>query len=610
MKKVNPINQQNLDVHHELIIDLFAGGGGFSEGIKMASGRNPDIAINHNDDALSMHRVNHPDTRHFVADVFEVDPRTVTQGQPVGHLHASPDCTHHSQAAGGQPRNEKRRALSWVIIRWAGEVKPRVITMENVKQIKQWGPLIAKRDKETGRVVKLDGSIAEPGERVPREYQFLVPDPKRKGNTWRRFIDMLKSLGYDVSDTMMTAADYGAGTTRERLFLHARCDGKPVTFPSPTHFKNPGKGQKRWSAAHEHIDFSLPAKSIFERERPLADSTMRRIAKGIKRFVLDNPSPFIVQVTQSSSNGVRSALQPLPTITTAKGGEFAVVSPVMVQAGHGDGKPDGQKRWGMGAKSISNPVGAITASNGQALAMAHLQQYYGDKSAQGDNRSSDLNNPLRVQTTENRHALVTSYLARMKFDNIGAELKNPLPTITAGGNSARDAGAAHSLGLVAANLVTLRNNMDGADIDQPINTVTSSGNHHALVECHLSKEVEEKALRVSSFLTTYYGNGQEFSLDEPLATITTKDRLALVTVYYRGEPYVIVDITLRMLVPKELYSAQGLGKNYIFTHGHDGRKFSVSKQVKMVGNSVSPYPASALFSECHRGEDMLILEAA
>ncbi|HEY0843428.1 DNA cytosine methyltransferase [Methylotenera sp.] len=502
--------QMLLDIHNELIVDLFAGGGGMSEGILRALGRHPDIAINHNDDALSMHRANHPQTRHFVADVFEVCPHSVTHGRSVGHLHASPDCTHHSQAAGGQPRNEKRRALSWVVVRWAGQVKPRIITLENVKQVLQWGPLIAKRDKDTGRVVTLDkiigedgkitNRVASTGEVVPREKQYLVPDKKRAGKTWNRFVRMLEGMGYEVKHKLMVSADHGDGTTRERLYLHARCDGLPVYFPEPSYFKKPKRGQMKWSAAHEHIDFSIESQSIFDRKKPLAEATMRRIAKGMMKFVINNADPFIVQVTQSSANGVHDINNPLNTITTAKGGEFTLITPVMVQAGHGEGSGD-SKRWGMGAKSVEAPFGTIVANGGgQALAMAHLQQHSGDKEA----------------TTES-------------------------------------------------------------------------------------------ALRVSAFLISYYCTDNMSSVNEPVPTITTKDRLALVTVIYQGMPYLIVDIKLRMLKPKELYSAQGFGKNYIFTHGHDGRQFSVAEQVRMVGNSVSPNTAAALIRCCHEGDEMRLV---
>lgn len=605
------MKQLLIDIHHELIVDLFAGGGGMSSAIYKALGRHPDIAINHNDDALSMHRLNHPQTRHFVADVFEVCPHTVCKGRPVGHLHASPDCTHHSQAAGGQPRNEKRRALSWVVVRWIGQVKPRVVTLENVVQVKKWGPLIAKRDKATGRVITLDkvadkdgklvNRIAEPGEVVPREKQYLIPDPKRSGQTWKRFISMIEAMGYEVKTQSLLAADYGAGTTRNRLFLHARNDGKPVTFPEPTHFKEPKRGQKKWSAAHEHIDFSLESKSIFDREKPLAPATMRRVAKGMMKYVINNTDPFIVQVTQSSANGLHDINKPIPTITTAKGGEFTLVSPVILPLTH-----QGADR----VYEVNDPLKTITsAHNGEmALAVAHLQQYYGDKAEEGNDRSSDIEGSLPTITTENRHALVTTFLTQMKFDAIGRDINEPVPTITSGGNSQRDAGAAHSLGLVSANLLELRNNKFGSGMDEPASTITTSGAHHGLVTYELSEDVAiEKALRVSAFLMSYYGTDNTSGLNDPLPTITTKDRLALVTVIYQGTPYIIVDIKLRMLKPKELYSAQGFGKDYVFTHGHDGRKFSVASQVRMVGNSVSPYPGAALIRCCHEGDEMRLV---
>ena len=566
----------------------------------MASGRNPDIAINHSDDALSMHEVNHPDTKHFIADVFEVCPKEATGGIPVGHLHLSPDCTHHSQARGGQPRNEKVRALSWVGTRWAGQVKPRVITLENVHQVEQWGPLIAKRDKATGRVLKLNGTVAEIGERVPREFQHLIPDPKRKGRTWKAFKNSLKSMGYNVESDRLKACDFGAGTKRERLFMIARCDGVPIKFPEPTHFKNPKKGQKKWSPAHEHIDFSIESQSIFDRKIPLKDTTLRRVAKGIDRFVLKNPSPFIVPVTHSSGSNVQSIHDPLNTITTSKGGEFAVATPVIIQAGHGEQSTSGAKRWGMGSNDIKDPLGTITGSGDHALAIAHLQEYYGEKNNQPDDRSSDISNPLKTITTENRHALVTTFLAQFNNQgngepNAGHPVTEPVSAIMAN---------RINQGLVTANLCVLRNNQDAESAQEPLSTICTSGAHHALVECVLSPEDEEKALRVSAFLTTYYGNGQEFSLNEPMATITTKDRLALVTIIYRGMPYVIVDIKLRMLKPKELFSAQGFGSHYIITHGHDGRKFSGQKQTKMCGNSVSPYPMAALYLACHQNDDM------
>lgn len=566
--------QFKLDIHKELIVDLFAGGGGFSQGVYMASGRHPDIAINHNDDALSMHRANHPQTRHFVADVFEVCPKSVTQGRPVGHLHLSPDCTHHSQARGGQPRNEKIRGLSWVGVRWAGQVKPRCISLENVSQVELWGRLIAKRDKATGRVITLEkvtdpitgkevNRVADKGERVPREFQFLVPDPKCKGKTWNSFINALKALGYEVDWQIMKACDYGAGTKRARLFMIARCDGIPVTFPKPTHFKNPSKGQKRWSGAYEHIDFSIESKSIFDRKTPLKPPTLRRVAKGIKRFVIDSDNPFIVPVTHTGANNVQSIYEPLNTITTSKGGEFALATPVLIQSGHGEGKPDGVKRWGAGSNDIRDPLGTITGSGDQALCTAFLAQMNGGF-----------------------------------YKGDGNNARDPLSTITNTGSQQQ---------LVTAHLCTFRNNVDAESVEDPLSTICTSGAHHGLVECTYSQDDEEKALRVANFLISYYGTDNMSGVDEPLPTITTKDRLALVTVVLKGKSYLVVDIKLRMLTPLELYSAQGFPKDYIIKYGHDGRVFSQAKQTRMCGNSVSPYNACALFIECHQDGDMRLV---
>ena len=275
--------QFNLDIRNELIVDLFAGGGGMSSAIEYATGLCPDIACNHDSDAISMHEANHPQTEHFQADVYELCPKTATKGRPVGLLHLSPDCTHHSQAAGGQPRNKATRSLSWVGKRWAGQAKPRVITLENVKEIQKWGPLVAKRCKKTGRVLKLDGTVAAPGEVVPVSQQHLVPNPKKQGQTWKRFVQCLREIGYQVEWRLLIAADFGAPTTRERLFMVARCAGQPIVWPEPTHSKTPAKGKKKWRSAAECIDFSNVGRSIFGREKPLADNTLKRIAKGIKK---------------------------------------------------------------------------------------------------------------------------------------------------------------------------------------------------------------------------------------------------------------------------------------------------------------------------------------
>lgn len=573
-----------LGLDDELIVDEFACGGGMSEAIEQAIGRHVDIAVNHDDDACSMHAANHPQTEHHWKDVFEVCPRKATRGRAVGLLHLSPDCTHHSQARGGQPRSKQLRGLAWVAVRWAGVKHPRIITLENVKQILQWGPLIAKRCPQTRRVVKLDGTVAAPGERVPVQQQHLVPDPARAGQTWRAFVRALERQGYVVEWRVLCAADYGAPTTRSRLFMVARCDGAPIVWPEPTHFKNPKRGQKRWRSAAECIDWSIPGRSIFEREKPLADATLRRVAHGMKRYVLDSAAPFIVQIANWSRDGLNSVRDPLSTVTAwPKGGSHAVVAPVMVQAGHGQGTPDAP-RWSYGAKDAREPVGTVTASGGgQALAVGTLVQMgYGEREGQAP-RALDAKQPLGTVVGAGKFAAVTAFVEQANggFNATPArDAREPLSTSTASGSQQR---------LVTAHLATLRQNCVGAELTDPLPTITSGGEHHALIEYTLSPEAEEGALRVAAFLIRYYGQGGQLGdLNEPMATSTTKDRLALVTVWLRGTPYVIVDIQLRMLTPRELYNANGFPKTYIIDRGHDGRVFSKSTQVRMCGNAVPP----------------------
>ena len=616
-------NQQD----DEIVVDFFCGGGGAGTGLEMGLGRAVTVAKNHSPAAISMHTINHPHAKHFTTDVFEGDPDTECGGRAVGWFHMSPDCTHHSQAAGGQPRKREIRNLSWIGLKWAGMKRPRVISLENVKQILQWGPLVAKRCKSTGRVIKLGGGIAEPGEVVPVGEQFLVPDPKRRGQTWAVFVAELQRLGYAVEWRVIKACDFGAPTSRERLFMIARCDGQPIVWPEPTHAKNPAKGQQKWRTAAECIDWSIPSKSIFGRKKDLAPATLRRVAKGMRKFVLDAANPFIVPIANWSGESVQSAAEPLRTVTSyPNGGAFSVVSPVLIAAAHGEGKPGGVQRWGAGSRSAGEPLGTVTASGGHSIAAAHLVKF--------------------------------------RFADEGKALDEPLPTITSGGNYKRPAGAAHAMGistvfmaqmnggfnttaaksiedpmttvtntgsqqqLVTANLVHLRGNCDARDLNDPLHTISAGGTHHglmtaflerqfgasvgqaldepaptitaggggksSLVELQLSPEVEAGALRVAAFLISYYGTENVSDANEPAPTITTRDRLALVTVTIKGTPYVIVDICLRMLQPAELYKAQGFPADYIISHGADGKPFTKTQQVHMCGNSVSPPPMAAL----------------
>lgn len=611
-----PLPQRSRLRPGEIVVDLFAGGGGASEALKQALGQDPALAYNHDPMAIGMHAANHPLTSHHREDIWHADPRVDVAGRPIGWFHASPDCTHFSQAKGGQPRSRKTRALSWVLIKWIGmllradlvngtSTAPRIFSMENVWQILTWGPLVAKRCKTTGRVLKMDGTVAARGERVPVEHQQLVPDKRHTGRTWRQFVAALRALGYTVEWRKLVASDFGAGTSRERLFLLGRRDGEPIVWPSASHGTAPG--QKPRVSAADCLDFTIPCPSIFGRKRDLADATMRRVAKGVMRHVLQASDPFVVPVPASCADNSAPAAafiaehanasnqrtmagnEPLRTVCAGvKGGHFSVVTPILA----GVGGRAGQSEPRSGAE------------------------------------------PLYTMTAKADTALVAPHLVKFRGDSTGTPATAPVPTITSGAGAARPAGAAHARGVAAASLVTLRNNMAGADPQQPLSTIAAQGEHHALATAfleqanggfyegggrdarnpistltasgsqqqlvtadlaQLSPEHQEGALRVAAFLVKYYGTGANVpSLADPVDTITTKDRLALVTVVIKGTPYVIVDIGLRMLKPHELYRAQGFPAGYIIDRTANGTPLTTSAAVRMVGNSVSPPPLRAL----------------
>lgn len=505
----------------EIVIDLFAGGGGASEALKQALGIDPALAYNHDEWAIGMHAANHPLTIHHREDIWHADPRKDVAGRKVGWFHASPDCCHFSQAKGGQPRSRKTRALSWVVLKWTGQLleadrrngtdtAPRIVSLENVWQILTWGPLVAKRDRVTGRVLKMDGTVAAPGERVPVGNQQLVPDKRHAGRTWRQFVAALQALGYAVEWRKLVASDYGAGTSRERLFLLARRDGEPIRWPEPTHGKAPGLQAPVPAAAA--IDFSDLGRSIFDRPRPLAEATMRRIARGVVKHVLQAAEPFFLTEFANAGSGGRtwSAMDPLRTqCAQVKGGHFAVVAPVLAGVGGRAGQTE--------PRGGGDPLHTITAKADTALISAFLEQACGGY-----------------------------------YDGAGQDLRNPAPTICAKGSIQR------------------------------------------LVSVELSPEQQAGAERVAAFLVNYYGNGTALDLREPLDTVTTRDRMALVTVMVRGTPYVVTDIRLRMLRPDELFRAQGFPRDYIIDRTADGRPISNTNAVRMVGNSVSPPPLRAL----------------
>jgi DNA (cytosine-5)-methyltransferase 1 len=520
----------------ELIVDNFAGGGGASTGIEDALGRSPDIAINHDAQALSMHKANHPTTKHYQENVWDVDPIEACAGRRVGLAWFSPDCKHFSKAKGGKPVDKKIRALAWIVIRWAKAFKvgnrPRVIVLENVEEFQDWGPLLAN-----GK-----------------------PDPTKKGLTFRIWKGKLEALGYEVEFRELRASDYDTPTIRKRLFLVARCDGEEIRWPE--------KFTSAPRTAAQCIDWDIHCPSIFDRKKPLAQNTLRRIANGIKRFVLENPDPFIVGIDNKSNGGrdVWPISDPLRTVTVEN--RFAVVTPYIIPTTHqGDGR----------TYDIREPMRTITGANRgeQSLISPTLIQIgYGERKGQKP-RVPGLHKPLgTVVAGGQKHALVAAFLAKHFGGNEtpGWPLRKPISTVTAQDHHA----------LVTSNLIKLYGTCkDGQDVRKPMPTVTGGGTHIG---------------EVRAFLTQFYGDGggQIAGLDEPMRTIRTKDCLALVMV--RGEQYAIVDIGMRMLTPRELFRAQGFPEDYQIAEGHDGKAMTKTDQVRMCGNSVCPPVAAALLT--------------
>lgn len=551
-------------MNDEMVVDSFAGGGGASLGISWALGHGPDVAINHDAAAITMHATNHPATKHFTEDVWKVDPRSVTGGRPVGLLWASPDCKHFSRAKGGKPVEKKIRSLAWVVVKWAAEVKPRIIILENVREFEDWGPLVPSWQCQdcTWKGTEGQAKLARRGRACPhceskhlKETENLMPDPERKGLTFRRWVGRLRAAGYKTEWKTLNAADYGAPTHRRRLFLIARLDGCAIVWPEPTH-GDPKKivgdlfsgNMKPWRTAAECINWSLPCPSIFDRKKPLAEKTMRRIALGIKRYVLESPRPFIV-----GNGGLAYAGEPRdserPMGTVMPKNSSAVVTPFFMPVNHGGNHQRGH--------APDEPMHTITASKGEAVIVPTLiQMGYGEREGQSP-RVLDLDKPMgTVVAGGNKQALVSAFLAKHYGGVVGVPIDTPLPTTTERGTQNQ---------VVAANLIRFNHDDAGVPIEAPMATVLTN-NHAALVY---------------SFLVKYFGTAIGQMVDDPLHTVTSKDRFGLIIVYVKGEPYVIVDIGMRMLTPRELARGQGFPDSYILTGNN-------TNQVARIGNSVSP----------------------
>ena len=513
----------------EITVDGFCGGGGWSTGFEFAIGRPVDIGINHDKYAIAMHKKNHPFTEHYNENIFEVDPYKATKGRPVGWAHFSPDCTHFSRAKGGTPVKKSIRGLAWVVTKWAGTVHPRIISMENVPEFMSWGSLCARRNKD-GRIYRMDGTLAEKGTYVPYSEQQLVPNKKKQGKTFKRFINVMKSFGYKCEWKILTASDYGAPTIRKRLFIIFRNDGKSIIFPNPTH-GNPESEEVKsgkllpWHTAAECINWDLECPSIFERKKPLAENTLRRIAKGIQKFVIENPNPFIIQVNHGGDNFRGQEVdKPMPTITAKHG--FGIVAPTLIQ-------------------------------------------YHGEQS-KNEVRGQILEKPLQTVDTANRYGLVTAFMSKYfggNYQGCGSSVDEPLHTITAVDHNA----------LAAVHITQFNNHCIGQKVDEPLKTITCGEGHFG---------------EVRAFLIKYYSGESGQKVNEPLHTIRTKDCFGLVTI--KGVDYAIVDIGLRMLTPRELYNAQGFPTDYEIETDCYGNKYPKTKQVARCGNSVPPPFATAL----------------
>lgn len=494
----------------EIIVDNFAGGGGASTGIEIATGMAVAIAINHDPAAILMHKTNHPYTEHLQASVWDVDPKAVCRGRPVGLAWFSPDCKHFSKAKGAALVDRKIRGLAWITLRWAATVRPRVIILENVEEFQTWGPV------RNGKPVK-----------------------KLTGTTFRKFISQLEALGYTVEFRELVAADFGAPTSRKRFYMIARCDGKPIAWPKPTHSKTGADGLPKWRCASEIIDWSLPCPSVFASKseimeryglkavRPLAKNTMRRIIRGVDKFTIRSGKPFIVECNHSGGGHIAPVGDAYKTITAKHTG--GIVAPSLIQ--YHTEQTESVRASGLGA-----PINTVDASNRYGLTCANLVEYY------TGGRPLDVREPMHTVTSHDREAVVAAHVVKFKGDNLG----------------------------------------HGAD--EPMQTVTTSAGEFAACEAYLAKMHGGDELGYWQLIRDLLNEFCGYTLAE--------DEVLLLEI--GGALYYIADIGLRMLSPRELYNAMGFPPDYIIDRDYQGHEYGRTKQVARCGNAVCPPVASAL----------------
>lgn len=553
----------------ELIVDNFAGGGGASTGIELAVGRPVDIAINHDPDAIAMHKVNHPFTKHYQESVWDIDPRKITEGRPVGIAWFSPDCKHFSKAKGGKPVEKKIRGLAWIALRWAGTVRPRIIMLENVEEFMTWGPV------RKGKPVK-----------------------NKQGQTFRKFVSQLEALGYKVEYRVLKACDYGAPTIRKRFYLIARCDGLPIVWAEPTH----GDGKKPYRTAAECIDWSLPCPSIFGRKKELAVNTQRRIARGLDKFVLKNARPYIMEMNYQ--NTPQDPNSPLTTQTTAN--HHYLINPTIVPVGYGEKKGQAPR-----VNDIKQPLSTVVASScKQNLVVPTLVQYHTETSAK-ETRGQSLQQPIQTIDGSPRYGLQTAYLSKYFSgeQQKGSDVQSPMPTVTGIDHNAVTVcylSSRHGDGkdgrgkdlneptptitadchenLVESHLCVFQNNMDCKGLDEPFPTITQALKF-GQVKTYLCKIDSVQNLgnwdKVRQLLNDYAG----YSIAD--------DEILILEI--NGVQYFIYDVGMRMLKAKELKLAQGFPTDYcIDIESKIGKPYSEAKQIARLGNAVCPPVATAL----------------
>lgn len=582
--------QNQINLFDEIIVDNFAGGGGASTGIELATGRPVTIAVNHDPDAILMHKTNHPFTEHYQASVWDVNPYEVCRGRSVGLAWFSPDCKHFSKAKGGKPVSKNIRGLAWIVLRWAGTVRPRVIILENVEEFQTWGPV------RRGHPVK-----------------------SKAGQTFHKWLSQLQALGYTVEWRELVAADYGAPTTRKRFFLIARCDGAPIVWPEPTHAPEASRevleGRKKpWRSAAEIIDWSLPCPSIFDTreqirekyglssQRPLRPNTMRRVIRGVDKFVIKNSEPFIVVVNHAGDFRGQSADDPLKTVTAKHG--YGIVSPVMAPLtmhnnenaiGTGITEPVntitssgagghqmvitptlaaiGQTGGGERGRKITEPTHTQVSKAEECLVTPALIQYHTERTE--NVRGQATTDPLMTIDSSNRYGLAAVSLVKYYGnDKHGQNIGDPLHTVTAKDRE----------GILAVHMVKMKGTNLGSSMSEPVQTITAGGGHFGVVTSIVAKAAPNVDLRhwpeIRDLLNTYCG----YSLGPDDVILFEID----------GTDYFLADIGLRMLIPRELYMANGFPMDYKIERDYTGTIYPKTKQVARCGNAVPPPFATAL----------------